>query len=322
MKYSYLEKKLHNICLGNETIKKSLFEIENILFYKSIPVTNNNHVFITGLPRSGTTALLELIYSSNEFGSLTYRDMPFVISPNLFSKFVWKRKLDKKERMHSDGLFYDLDTPEAFEEVFFSTFSNDSNLSQKFQKYVQLVLIKAKKNKYLSKNNCNFKRIELLQNIFPKAKIVIPFREPLQQAYSMQRQHINFKNKQDIDSFIIKYTNYLGHREFGNNHLPWFEPVLYKDPKNINYWLEQWHLYYNNIFNKKLSNNCFIISYELLCENKKKQYAILEKLEISNKTNFDFMNNKRIIDEKFDLTIYNKCKELYRTLEEKFTKNV
>ena len=145
MKYSYLEKKLHNICLGNEIIKKSLFEIEKILFHKSIPVTNNNHVFVTGLPRSGTTALLELIYSSNEFGSLTYRDMPFVISPNLFSKFSWKRKLDKKERMHSDGLFYDLDTPEAFEEVFFSTFSNDSNLSQKFQKYVQLVLIKTKK---------------------------------------------------------------------------------------------------------------------------------------------------------------------------------
>ena len=118
MNYSYLEKKLHNISLGNKTIKKSLFEIENILFHKSILINENHHVFVTGLPRSGTTALLELIYSSNEFGSLTYRDMPFVISPNLFSKFYKKRKLDKKE-LHSDGLFYDLDTPEAFEEVFF-----------------------------------------------------------------------------------------------------------------------------------------------------------------------------------------------------------
>ena len=70
MNYSYLEKKLHNISLGNKTIKKSLFEIENILFHKSILINENHHVFVTGLPRSGTTALLELIYSSNEFGSL------------------------------------------------------------------------------------------------------------------------------------------------------------------------------------------------------------------------------------------------------------
>ena len=62
--------------------------------------------------------------------------MPFILSPNLFSKLSWKRKLVKKERMHSDGLLYDLNTPEAFEEVFFSTFKNDLNLGIKFQKYV------------------------------------------------------------------------------------------------------------------------------------------------------------------------------------------
>ena len=130
--------------------------------------------------------------------------------------------------------------------------------------------------------------------------------------------HINFKNKQDKDAFITKYTNFLGHREFGNSHLPWFEPILYEDLNDINYWLEQWYLYYENILSAKLSNNCFVISHESMCEDKKKQYEILEKLKVSNKTEFYFSNDKKIIDEKFDIKVYNKCLEIYKTLEKNY----
>jgi hypothetical protein len=81
MNYNFFQKTLHNLCLGNRSIKKSLFEIEKLLFHKSIEIKNENHIFITSLPRSGTSALLEFIYSSNEFGSLLYKDMPFILSP-------------------------------------------------------------------------------------------------------------------------------------------------------------------------------------------------------------------------------------------------
>ena len=68
-------------------VKKSLFQIEETLFAKKlINVQNHQHVFITGLPRSGTTILLEFIYKTNKFASFTYNDMPFILSPNLFSK--------------------------------------------------------------------------------------------------------------------------------------------------------------------------------------------------------------------------------------------
>ena len=50
--------------------------------------------------------------------------MPFVMSPNLFSKFSFYKKISKKERLHSDGIFYDLDSPEAFDEIFFSSYQN------------------------------------------------------------------------------------------------------------------------------------------------------------------------------------------------------
>ena len=93
MKYNYFEKKLHDICLGNKLIKKSLYEIEILLFLnKQEKINKNQHVFITGLPRSGTTMLLEYIYNSENFSSLKYLDMPFVMSPNFYSKISKKEK--------------------------------------------------------------------------------------------------------------------------------------------------------------------------------------------------------------------------------------
>jgi hypothetical protein len=44
--------------------------------------------------------------------------MPFILSPN-FSHCFYKKNSIKKERAHMDGIFYDLNSPEAFDEVFF-----------------------------------------------------------------------------------------------------------------------------------------------------------------------------------------------------------
>ena len=56
--YNFLQKQLHLITLGNRLIKKSLFEIEKNIFLKKDNLNNSEHIFITGLPRSGTTSLL------------------------------------------------------------------------------------------------------------------------------------------------------------------------------------------------------------------------------------------------------------------------
>ena len=60
-KYTFLQKKLHKLCLKNNIIKKSLFEIEKILFFKKDILNKESHIFITGLPRSGTTTLLNFL---------------------------------------------------------------------------------------------------------------------------------------------------------------------------------------------------------------------------------------------------------------------
>ena len=116
--YNKIEKFLHELVLNNKLINRSLYEIEKIIFLKKLEIKNQSHVFITGLPRSGTTSLLNFIYSSHEYSSLTYRNMPFVLAPN-FSKFFNRKNSEIKERLHADGIKHDTNSPEAIDEVFF-----------------------------------------------------------------------------------------------------------------------------------------------------------------------------------------------------------
>ena len=73
------------------------------------------------MARSGSTILLNSIYKTDIFASLTYADMPFVLAPNLWSKISLirsKSNLILKERAHKDGIKISTSSPEAFEEVF------------------------------------------------------------------------------------------------------------------------------------------------------------------------------------------------------------
>ena len=73
--YSKIEKLLHDFILNKKFINKSLFELEKIIYLKKIGIKDQSHIFITGLPRSGTTSLLNFLYSSNQYASLTYKSM-------------------------------------------------------------------------------------------------------------------------------------------------------------------------------------------------------------------------------------------------------
>ena len=73
--------------------------------------------------------------------------------------------------------------------------------------------------------------------------------------------------------------NYLGHNEFGIDHKSWKNPINFDNFNDINYWLEQWYLFYQDIIKKYQSyENCFFIFYEDL-------------------TNLDYLNSLlRILD--------------------------
>ena len=92
--------------------------------------------------------------------------MPFILSPN-FSKLFKKKNIEKKERIHGDGLTYDIDSPEAFDEVFFN--NSEEFIKYELENYLQLILLSSDKEKYLSKNNLNYKRINLINSILPNS---------------------------------------------------------------------------------------------------------------------------------------------------------
>ena len=97
--------------------------------------------------------------------------------------------------------------------------------------------------RYLSKNNQNIRRIDFLIKNYPNSKILIPFRNPLQHANSLFRQHYFFNAIQKKDNFIKKYMFWIGHSEFGLDYIPFYDLELnYPDCNLFNHWLEQWYL--------------------------------------------------------------------------------
>ena len=318
--YSKTQKFLHNFVLSKKFINKSLFEIEKIIYLKNIQIKDQSHIFITGLPRSGTTSLLNFLYSSNHYASLTYKSMPFVLSPN-FSKLFHKKNIIKKERMHGDGITYDINSPEAFDEFFFST--DNEFIKNELLNYLQLISLSQNKTKYLSKNNLNYKRVDLIHSILPNSIFLIPIREPLQHSYSLLNQHLHFSQLQKEDDFIRRYMNYLGHNEFGLNHKPWNDPENFKDFNNINYWLEQWYLFYEFIYKKfQFYENCHFIIYEEL-NNPNYVEKILKKLNLEKNQNIDlffFKNaNKKELNIDHDKNIFDKSQLLYKNFYVKIT---
>ena len=86
--YSKIQKILHKIIFESNFISQSIYELEKILFLKKTKnLFRNNHLFISSLPRSGTTFLLNYFYETGQYASLTYNDMPFVMATNFYSIF-------------------------------------------------------------------------------------------------------------------------------------------------------------------------------------------------------------------------------------------
>lgn len=284
--YSTAAKLLHHLALGSRLVGELSFDMEQALNRVDPSAVGTSPVFVVGLARAGTTILLRSLYQSTAFRSLTYRDMPFVLMPAIWQKLSshFQQDMSAVERAHGDSIAIDFDSPEAFEEVFWRTFHGsdyiedaflscqrlDHSSCDKFRRYVASVIASSKEKggkRYLSKNNNNLLRLAGLRKAFPDAVVIIPFREPVQHALSLLRQHRNFVAIQREDSFALKYMNWLGHHEFGLNHKPFRFPgqrLPAADPNSVEYWLELWVGAYNHAMEHAPAGTIFL-SYEDLC---------------------------------------------------------
>ena len=75
--YNNLSKILHKQFLGKNLITELFIDkLRNQSKY--IDLKKFQYIFISGLARSGTTALLEALDGSKEFSSIRYKYMPFI----------------------------------------------------------------------------------------------------------------------------------------------------------------------------------------------------------------------------------------------------
>ena len=137
----------------------------------------------------------------------------------------------------------------------------------------------------------------------------------MQHAFSLLQQHLRFNQLQKNDDFIRRYMNYLGHNEFGVNHKSWNKPINFYDFNKIDYWLEQWTLFYQNVFDKyKSNNNCFFVIYEELC-NSDYLNTLLKKIKFKNtdSLNLEYFKNQKTkkIDLEFEVSKYNEARKIY-----------
>lgn len=280
--YGFWARLLHRIALGAGFVAEASFDIDRAMTKPDgVAAAGGKHVFVSGLARAGTTILMRQLHATGAFRSLTYRDMPFVLAPNLWARLTGatRRGMERQERAHGDGILVDFDSPEALEEVFWRIFAGDAYIRpdrlvpmavgaetrDRFRTYVAMILSRGG-DRYLSKNNNNILRLPGIAAAFPEATILIPFREPLAQAASLLGQHRLFAESHRTDPFGRRYMDWLVHREFGSGHMPFVfdgaRPV--GDPESIDYWLDLWRAAYRHLADHAGETAVFV-SYERLC---------------------------------------------------------
>jgi len=299
--YGPLERGLHWLALASADVRRLAFELDRVFALPQrptavmaavgkVPDPADGAVYVCGLARSGTTLLLRILNQCDEFRSLSYRDMPFVLAPNLWKQIrrYTPRPAVSYERAHGDGMFVDFDSPEGFEEVFWHTFGNRGPDSSclgcadatpetlaAFADYRALVANprpewndgQGTRHRYLSKNNNNLLRLRSL-SLDPTATVLLLYRDPIATARSLHHQHQRFCATQTEDRFTQTYMGWLVHHEFGLDHLPFCFAVLGMDasrtPEDPNYWLDYWNAVYLYVLAQQ-ELQLFLINYDELC---------------------------------------------------------
>ena len=290
--YSRLDRLLHRLAFSHASVQFAAADCEAVAFgsaFRSVPA--DRPIFVTSLPRAGTTIILSALNRLPQLGTHLYRDMPFVMAPVLWSRL--SRRMQKsselRERAHGDGIRISADSPEAFEEVIWRAFwpgkyrpegidlwtEDDANpeadafLRNHFRKIVALRCgERAATGRYLSKNNANVARIDYLAAAMPDATILVPLRRPLDHAASLLLQHRNFLALHGRDRFAARYMADIGHYEFGELHRPILFPGFAEtrrglSPDGIDYWLAYWIAAFRYLQSR--SDRLSFVSYDDLC---------------------------------------------------------
>jgi hypothetical protein len=198
------------------------------------PITIDRPLYVTSLPRSGTTIIVEMLEQHPELTAHHYSDFPNVWTPYWRNYLLQRTRRERPrsvERAHRDRIEVSNDSPEAVEEVLwmhFFTGRHDPGISQIldggqrnadfdafYRDHIRKLLAVRGARRYLAKGNYNLARIRYLLALFPDAKFLVPVRDPAPHIGSLMKQHALFTRSSGTDRRIPLQLALSGHYEFG-----------------------------------------------------------------------------------------------------------
>ncbi len=252
-------------------------------------------VFVTGLARSGTTILLEILASHPDVTTHQYRDFPALFTPYWWGQANKNKKSEASERTHGDGLVVTTQSPEAMDEMLWSTFfkdAHDPNVSQVMtasdqnptfenliKAHIQKLLLLRGGQRYAAKGNYHVTRLGYLKRLFPDASFIVPVRNPVNHIASLVKQHRLFCQGEKEYPRALKHMQRVGHYEFGldvrlintgNTQMIQSIYQLWKDGEDVRGWARYWASLYGWFYqflneNPHVEESTSMIQYEQLC---------------------------------------------------------
>ena len=278
-----------------------LDKVETLFLSRRISnYSDENHIYITGLARAGTTIVLEMLSKHDDVATHRYIHTPMAYLPYIWTNFARKTKifLNPVERIHKDGIVVNRESPEALEEVFWrdnfiglhnedsSSVMNNGVSNKKFEKFyrnhIAKLLFSLRKSRYITKNNYNITRMEYLLQIFPNSKFVLIIRNPVNHIASLIKQNILFRKMGLVDPRLEHFTQLIGHYEFGYNRksinvgnnqiIKTINEIWSNNCNDVKGWALYWASIYSFISdilnkNEKLSDATIIVRYDDLVNN-------------------------------------------------------
>jgi hypothetical protein len=255
-------------------------------------------VYICGLARAGTTAVLEALASAKGVTSHHYSDFPYVFTPywrNKVLDLTPGKSLIAEERSHKDGISVTANSPEAIEEVLWMAFfdhlhdpeqnnvldrtTENTAFETFYNDHIRKLLLVRGAQRYLAKGNYNIARMEYLLKIFPQARFVIVIRDPVEHVASLMRQNKLFEEIEKANPLALKHMRKVGHFEFGLD----VRPLNFGDGclEILELWgkgemARGWAIYWTNVYrfvadslaqNPQLADATIVIKHRDLCDD-------------------------------------------------------
>ncbi|MFQ5740746.1 MAG: sulfotransferase [Acidobacteriota bacterium] len=281
-------------------VLQGLGQVESALLRRRTrPIRIDRPIYICGVPRCGTTIMLEMLSRHPSLACHTYVDMLQPYTPYFWNKLAsrFASLRDKPtERLHQDRIKVTPFSPESVEELLWLRYFNNlhstdrsclltaEDADPRFDAYYtdhlkKLLLLKARE-RYLTKANYDTTRLLYLHRLFPDARFLLMIRHPVNHISSLMKQDRLIRQLAEQDSRILRTIRMTGHFDFGESKCwlnlgdgPRVEETCraYTAGRKARAWAMHWSAMYDLVFEQlqthtDLARSTLIVPYEELCE--------------------------------------------------------